>query len=60
MMFIFALAFVGALFPVFFEIFDQNAASFGEGTEMLVYLMLPSLTLVLLALLFAKGVGGRT
>jgi len=52
------IAFVGALWPVFFDAYQGTAADLTTGTEMLYLLILPVIVLVLIFKLYQKAVRG--
>ncbi len=54
-----ALAFLRALYPVFWDGFEANLSEMRPGTELLFQLMLPLLVLVLLSVVWVKAIGGR-
>lgn len=58
MLFAYAIALLGALYPVFADLFSKSASSMDTGTEYLFFLVLPLLVLTLISLAFLKARGG--
>lgn len=54
-----ALAYLGALYPVFSSSLESNSDSIAPGPGLLLQLILPITVLVLLTVIWVKTIGGR-
>lgn len=55
---LFALAFLGALYPVFFEALDMQAPNMMTGSVYIYQLILPLALLVMLTVIYVKATAG--
>lgn len=53
-----SLAFLGALWPVFYSVMEQQALDMDPGTLYIYQLLLPGLIIVMFSLVYAKAAGG--
>lgn len=53
-----AVAAVGALYPVFWTLFNERVGEMSTGTAYLWQLVLPFIALVMLTVIFRSAIGG--
>lgn len=58
--FLFALAILGALWPVVYDLLKQNAGELTQGEGLLLQMLLPGILLVLFSVVFVAVARGAT